>query len=137
MGHLVRSGVDAWSDGATPPAAKALTTSMVAGTAFDTEEADELWLSMVTGGTAATSVDWELHWSDDGGTTYHKLCAINSVVGGQVDHDDLEGVGPGANGNHSYGPVAIPSGVKMQMYAARTGGAADSDLLAKATLITH
>lgn len=132
MGMLVKGGVNAFH---TTAAAKALTTSYVNGDAIDTEDADELWLSCVTSGTAATSVDVNVQWSDDGGTTYHRLCVVNSVSAGVADTDDAEWTGPGANGNHSLGPIAVPSGVKVRAAAKRTGGDATSSLLAKATLI--
>lgn len=132
MATLVRGGVNAFH---TAGAAKALTTSYVNGDEIDTLEADELWLSCVTAATATTSTDVNVQWSDDGGTTYHRLSVINSTIAGLVDTDDGEWIGPGANGNHSIGPIAIPSGVKLRVAAKRTNGAADSTLLAKATLL--
>lgn len=135
MGALVRGGIDAWS---TSGAAKALTTSYVAGTAFDSEDADELWVSMITSATVTTSTDIRVVWSDDGGSEYFEVPAIGSVSSaGVVSADDLsvEHAGGAANGNHSFGPFAIPSNCKIRVDAKRTGGDATSALIAKATII--
>ena len=131
MGSLSKS-VNAFH---TSGAAKALTTSYVNGDEIDTDDADDIYLSCITSGTAATSVDENVQYSDDGGTTYHRLPVTNSVIAGQVDTDDGEWLGPGTNGNHSLGPISIPSGSKVRVAAKRTGGDATSSLLAKASLI--
>ena len=52
-----------------------------------------------------------------------------------VDANVTHLAAPGANGNHSYGPIPVPAGVKLQVTAQRTDGDATSALLAKGTLI--
>lgn len=135
MGEIVKAGDSAWS---TSGAAKVLTTSYVAGDEFKSRDADEMWLSLVTAGTVLTTLDLSIRWSDDDGTTYHELPAINSGIAsgaiGVSDHE-INHDGAAANGNHSFGPVAIPSGCKICVYAKRNGGSTDSTLLAKATLL--
>jgi hypothetical protein len=116
--------------------AKALTTSYVAagGGAFDSRSASEVWISVVVSGTAATSIDWYLDYSDDGGTTYHRLPAINSVAGGSTDYDPNVYVGPATS--CSMGPISVPAGSKLRMSAKRSGGDATSAILAYAHLVS-
>lgn len=136
MAATVRSGIDAWSDGAATPAAKALTTSYVADDAFDAEDADQLWLFYTTSATATTSTDFQIEASDDGGTTYYPLPAVNTggPSSGVDDTDDHEYEGPGTNGQHSLGPIDIPPGQKIRVKAKRTGGDATSALIARGLL---
>lgn len=136
MGIIIDGAIDAWS---TAGAAKALTTSYVAGTAFKSRDADELWLSLVTSATGVTSLDLSVRWSDDGGTTYHELPTVDSISSGvvAVSDNEVEHAGAADNGNHSWGPVFIPSGCDICVYAKRTGGDATSALVAKATIIRN
>lgn len=127
MGAIIETGLDLWSDSGS---AEALNSAYSAGNAFDSRDADSLWLSLITSGTAVTSLDVQVEFSHDGGTTYNVLAAVNSVSSGSVDFDDMTLVGPGANGNHGFGPIAIPQGVKFRIKAKQTGGDGTSSLLA-------
>lgn len=127
MGGHVKGGIAAF--------AAALGAGYVNGDAFGSEEADELWLALVVSGSDATSVDVEVHWSPDGGTTFCKLPGLNSVAGGLADVDDLEIVHDPTNGNHSYGPIPVPSGCPLRVAAKRTGGTG-ATLAATAVLIS-
>lgn len=129
---LVANNIDAWS---TSGAAKTLTSSYVAGTAFKTRCANTLNLALESAisGTSMTSLDIALEWSPDGGTTYFVFDAINSVVAGVVDEDDARWAMPGSGGYHTL-KASIPPGIQMRVKAKRTGGDAGCDLIATATL---
>lgn len=120
---------NAWGSGS----AVALTTALVSATKFKTRSANAIRLGCTTSATAATSVDLAIEWSEDGGTTWYRLMAINSVSGGSVDHDDGLWVGSGANGYHEL-MASVPSNVELRVSAKRTGGDATSALVAQAIL---
>lgn len=113
----------------TAGAGKALTTSFVAGDEINTQEADTCWFSAVIGGTAPTQVQWYPEWSDDGGTTYHRHPAVNTVSTGTVDYDRALMEAP--INSCGYGPFSVPPGAKLRVQALRVGGAADTTLLGR------
>jgi hypothetical protein len=123
---MVSAGMNAFH---TAGAAKALTTSLVAGSWLDVEGATEGVLGLVVSGTAATSVNVQLAWSPDGGTTIYPLPAVNFIDGGQIDTDDNEYVTPGAAGKHTI-VVSFPPRGSVCAYAKRSGGDATTSLLA-------
>lgn len=131
---LVQARIDAWSDGATTPAAKALTTSLVAYDAFRTRMANRLRLGVQTSGTAPTHVEVAVDWSDDGFATANRCEVINNVSGGEVDQDDGVWLVPGATANKHTLTVEVPPGCEVKVYAARDGGDATSAALIKGTL---
>jgi len=122
MGILVKSGISAFSG--------VLTTSFVAGTAFASDDGDELWLALLTSGTQTTTTDIQVEWSDDG-SAYFKLAKSDGISSGVEAVDDFSvehtgGAGGVGNKHHSYGPLSIPAGASIRISAKRTGGDATS-----------
>ena len=113
----------------TTGSGKVLTTSFVAGDEIVTDEADTCWVSFVIAGTAPTQVQWYPEYTDDGGTTYHRLPAVNSVVAGTVDYDRALMEAP--INSCGYGPFDVPAGAKIKIQALRVGGSTDTTMLAK------
>jgi len=116
-------------------AALALADTDTAGSAVDTRDADLVWVSLVISGTAPSTVPWYLAYSDDSGSTYHRLPAVASTISsGTIDHDLATYAAPVTSS--SMGPVSVPPGAKIRMTAKKTGGDATTKLLAKFHLVS-
>lgn len=126
---LVARGIDAWSDDGS---AKALTSGLVAGTAFKTRGANMLHLEFTVGGDGGDSVDVAVERSVDG-TAFFRLPAINSVSSGSVDQDSALWVCQGAAGSYDC-TVSVPPGQQVRVSAKVDNDSGTTTLLAAASL---
>lgn len=131
MSTLIKRGIDAWS---TAGAAKALTTSFVAGTAFKSRYADTLVLHVTTSATVTTTTDVQVEETLDGGTTYAPLEAINSVSAGAVSQNNAVWQLPGSVAGTYRATMSITPGATVRVSMKRTGGDATSAALAVGAL---
>lgn len=117
-----------WSDGATPPAAQALTTSFTAVAApwlQCPDDIDALVLDVLLASTAApTSVDVQLLWSENGGTTAKGPWDLTQLLeSGVEEHQDLViRTLSTADGHHTLTCRGLVPGLAYQVWMRATGG---------------
>ena len=131
MSTLIKRSIDAWSNAL---AAKALTTSFVAGTAFKSRGADVLVLHVTTSATVTTTTDVRVEETLDGGTTYAPLEAINSVSAGAVSQSNGVWQLPGSANGTYRATMQVTPGATIRVSMKRTGGDATSAAVAKGAL---
>jgi len=142
MANLLICGVRAWDDNATPPAAKALTTSPVAapaGVMPAVPRANRLRLWVTIGGTAVSGIAFTLVPVERGTTTTAKHLQTNVqtaiAAGGAVTIEpalyQLDFAAP-VTGQTVPIDVEIFPGVPYLVSVARVGGAADSTAIVTA-----
>jgi hypothetical protein len=113
-------------------AAKAVSTGYTdtGGTEyFEAGAANVLVVGYTVSGTAPTTLVAKVIMSPDGGTTEYPCSAINSISGGNADTDDAVFGLPVTVASHSFEQPITP-GLQYKVQFIRTGGAADTKVLA-------
>ena len=124
-----------WNDGATPPAAKALTAVFAVGGGewfVCPDSADSLVIDIFMASTVApTNVDLQLLWSEDGGTTIKGPWDLTQYISGGVEeHQDLVlRTVSTADGHHTVVARGLVPGLAYQVWARAAGGTAPTALV--------
>ena len=134
-------GIECWGSGAGAhdhPAAGPNYAPAPAAAAdqlrIPTGEADTLVIRYAVAALAATTIEFVVQESIDDGTTFRPLQAVNSVVAGVVSQTLAQESCTGAIGTFISREISVRPGTLIRVDAQRTGGGANTELLAYAHL---